>query len=70
MNIRPIDEAANNLAAYLAQYGAERGTLMVILAGPVGRVLELWCNDMGPIEERFMEVHELDIMANVVNENE
>lgn len=72
MNVRPIDEAANELAAYLAQYGAERWTRMVILAGPVGRVLELCCNDMGlgPIREQFMAVHELDIMANVVNENQ
>lgn len=41
---------------------------MVILAGPVGRVLELWCTDMGlgPIGAQFMALHELDLMINVV----
>lgn len=65
-----IDANANNLAAYLARFGAENYNRMVILAGPVGHVFELWCNDMGlgPIGEQYMAVHELDLLADVVQE--
>lgn len=67
---RIIDVNANNLAAYLARYVAENFSRMVILAGPVGRVFELWCNDMGlgPIRDQFMAVHEMDLLADVVQE--
>ncbi|KAK1375491.1 hypothetical protein POM88_031684 [Heracleum sosnowskyi] len=67
MDISPIALSANALAAYLARYGAETWDRMVILAGPVGRVFELWCDDMGlgPIGDQFMAVHELDIMDEV-----
>lgn len=69
LDVRPIDANANALAAYLARYGAENWDRMVILTGPVGRVFEIWCNDMGlgPIGNQFMAVNELDIAPNVEN---
>lgn len=72
INIRPIDVRANAIAAYLAHYGAMNWDRMVILAGPVGRVFELWCSDMGlgPIGDQFMAFNELNLMTNVVDEME
>ncbi|KAL1809788.1 hypothetical protein ACET3Z_026778 [Daucus carota] len=42
---------------------------MVIMAQPFGRVMELWSLDMGlgPVEPRFIAVHEHELNPVVVN---
>lgn len=67
---RPIDEASNLLARYLARYGVETFDKMVLFDQPFGRVRELWQNDMGlgPIGEQFVRVLIEDLEDAVVNE--
>lgn len=70
ISVRPIQQNANSLARYLASYGAEHWDKMVIVAGPFGRIFELWCDDMGlgPIGDQFMAIHELDMNAEIDDE--
>ncbi|KAK1374201.1 hypothetical protein POM88_030394 [Heracleum sosnowskyi] len=57
-----------NATRYLARYGVENWDMVVILAGPVGRVFELWASNLGLGPIGFMAVHEMDLEANVVDE--
>ncbi|KAK1360727.1 hypothetical protein POM88_045201 [Heracleum sosnowskyi] len=60
LDVRPIN-STNALARYLARHGAETWDRMVIIAGDLG---------LGPLGDPFMVVHELDLQANVENEDE
>ncbi|KAL1826324.1 hypothetical protein ACET3Z_004736 [Daucus carota] len=63
---------ANELAAYLADFGARNFKSMVVIAQPFGRVFEIWNDDMGLglADARFMAVNEEDVGPAVVNEAE
>lgn len=67
IDVRPIHQNANALARYLASYGTENWDMLVIVAGPFGRIFELWCNDMGfsPIGDQFVAVHEIDLNSKI-----
>lgn len=67
---RPIDEASNALARYLARYGAENFDRMMLFDQPFGRVRELWQNDtgLGPVGDQFVPVLIEDLDDAVVNE--
>ncbi|KAK1378001.1 hypothetical protein POM88_024745 [Heracleum sosnowskyi] len=61
--VRAVDEDSNEMARYLARYGAEHWTQMVLISEPFGRIAEIWSHDtgLGPIEARFMHVREEDL---------
>ena len=61
------DHNANAIAEYLADYGAHNFKVMVVIAQPFGRIFELWSLDMGlgPSEQRFVAVHEADLVPAV-----
>ena len=72
MEVTLCDHNANELASYLANYGAHNYKVMVVIPQPFGRVFELWSLDMGlgPVDQQFMVVHEADLIPEVVNEVE
>lgn len=53
---RPIDEASNAMARYLARYGAENFDMTIIITHPFGRIREFWSMDMGlgPVGDQFV----------------
>ena len=72
MDVNLCNRNANELAAYLADFGARNFKSMVVIAQPFGRVFEIWNDDMGLglADARFMAVNEEDVGPAVVNEAE
>lgn len=69
--VRPIDESSNELARYLARYGAAHYDRMVIFTNLFGRVKEIWSHDLGlgPVGDQFDAVYEDDLEAAVSNDD-
>lgn len=53
---RPIDEASNAMAKYLARYSAYNFNMMIIITHPFWRIRELWSIGMGigPVGDQFV----------------
>ncbi|KAK1360122.1 hypothetical protein POM88_044596 [Heracleum sosnowskyi] len=67
-DVRFPDAVDNDLASYLAKYGAAHWTIMVRIKKPFGRVHKLWNHDMrlGPVLPLFEIVNEDDLVPEVV----
>ncbi|KAK1390607.1 hypothetical protein POM88_018785 [Heracleum sosnowskyi] len=70
LDVRLTDPGDNELATYLAEYGASRWNQMVVIKRPFGRVYELWSKDMGlgPVGPQFRAVHEEDLNVEVMED--
>ncbi|KAK1360504.1 hypothetical protein POM88_044978 [Heracleum sosnowskyi] len=70
LDVRLTDPEDNELAAYLAEYGASHWNQMVVIKRPFGRVYELWSKDMGlgPVGPQFRAVHEEDLNVEVMED--
>lgn len=67
---RAIDADSNEMARYMARYGAEKYYKMVIIRKPVGRIYEIWSNDMGlgPVGDQFVAELEENLEDEVIDE--
>ncbi|KAK1365470.1 hypothetical protein POM88_041031 [Heracleum sosnowskyi] len=65
-----MDPEDNELAAYLAEYGASRWNQMVVIKRSFGRVYELWSKDMGlgPVGPQFRTVNEEEMAVEVMED--
>ncbi|KAK1357669.1 hypothetical protein POM88_050925 [Heracleum sosnowskyi] len=63
LDVRLANPEDNELAAYLAEFGAAHWKQMVVIKKPFGRVYELWTKGMGlgPVGTQFRAVHEEDL---------
>ncbi|XP_074374600.1 cytochrome P450 CYP72A219-like [Apium graveolens] len=65
-----VDREANELDAYLAEYGANHWDRIVIIERDFGRIEEIWYLDMGlgNIDQRFRAVRQSEIEADVMED--
>ncbi|KAK1397861.1 hypothetical protein POM88_007724 [Heracleum sosnowskyi] len=70
LDVRLTDPEDNELAAYLAEYGASRWNQMVVIKRSFGRVYELWSKDMGlgPVGPQFRAVNEEEMAVEVMED--